>query len=216
MEIKNVIREARQKAGLTQEEAAEKILVTRQTISNWENGKSLPDIDSVLKMSDLYRVSLDELLKGDQKMVEKIEKESRYLRERNSSFGMLMLGLAMLGVSSTYYLFKQMIPAGISITDEAVRATIIAMTVILCAALSIGLYVLADKKQSRGAAKIAMFIPFVLLSLIFLDNSYSLTESLYLHGTARIVLILTLTIFLMSFFSLALVALERKLKNRQQ
>ena len=75
MEIKDIIKEARTKSGLTQEQAAEKILVTRQTISNWENGKSLPDVLSIIKMSDLYQISLDELLKGDKKMVEKIEKE---------------------------------------------------------------------------------------------------------------------------------------------
>ena len=68
MEIYTKLKEARTRAGLIQEEAAERISVSRQTISNWENGKSLPDIVSVMKMSDLYQVSLDELLKGDQKM----------------------------------------------------------------------------------------------------------------------------------------------------
>ena len=75
MEIKDIIKNARTKSGLTQEQAAGELYVSRQTISNWENGKSLPDIVSVLKMSDLYQVSLDELLKGDKKMVEKITKD---------------------------------------------------------------------------------------------------------------------------------------------
>lgn len=75
MEIYTKLKEARIRTGLTQEEAAEKISVSRQTISNWENGKSLPDIVSVMRMSDLYQVSLDELLRGDQKMKEKLEKD---------------------------------------------------------------------------------------------------------------------------------------------
>lgn len=75
MEIEKKLREARANAGLTQEQVAEKIAVSRQTISNWENGKSLPDIVSIIKLSDLYQISLDELLKGDKKMKEKIEKD---------------------------------------------------------------------------------------------------------------------------------------------
>lgn len=75
MEIEKKLKEARANAGLTQEQVAEKIIVSRQTISNWERGKSLPDIVSIIKLSDLYQISLDELLKGDTKMKEKIEKD---------------------------------------------------------------------------------------------------------------------------------------------
>ena len=80
MEIEKKIKEARANAGLTQEQVAEKIMVSRQTISNWENGKSLPDIISIMKLSDLYQISLDELLKGDAKMKEKIEKDAKVAR----------------------------------------------------------------------------------------------------------------------------------------
>ena len=52
---------------LTQEQVAELLGVSRQTISNWENEKSYPDIISVIKMSECYDVSLDYLLKGEQK-----------------------------------------------------------------------------------------------------------------------------------------------------
>ena len=76
MEIEKKLKEARTNAGLTQEQVAEKIMVSRQTISNWENGKSLPDIVSILNLSDLYQISLDELLKGDKRMKEKMEKDA--------------------------------------------------------------------------------------------------------------------------------------------
>lgn len=65
MEIGIKLKEARLKANLTQEQAAEALGVSRQTISNWENEKTYPDIVSVVKMSDLYRISLDHLLKGE-------------------------------------------------------------------------------------------------------------------------------------------------------
>ena len=59
------LRRARSEAHLTQEAAASALRVSRQTVSNWETGKTYPDILSVLAMSDLYGVSLDRLLKGD-------------------------------------------------------------------------------------------------------------------------------------------------------
>lgn len=65
MEIGALIRDARNQTGLTQEQAAEALGVSRQTISNWETGKSYPDIISVIRMSDLYDVSLDHLLKEE-------------------------------------------------------------------------------------------------------------------------------------------------------
>ena len=68
MEIGQKLKDKRASLGLSQEDLAEKIGVTRQTIANWEKGKTYPDIGSVLKLSDLYNVSLDELLKEDAAM----------------------------------------------------------------------------------------------------------------------------------------------------
>lgn len=76
MEIGKKLKEARLAAGLTQEQAAERLFVSRQTISNWENEKTYPDIISVVRLSDLYSISLDELLKGDAKMLEHLEKST--------------------------------------------------------------------------------------------------------------------------------------------
>lgn len=64
MEIGSKLKEARIKRELTQEQVAETIGVSRQTMSNWENNKSYPDIISVIKLSDIYEISLDYLLKG--------------------------------------------------------------------------------------------------------------------------------------------------------
>ncbi len=68
MDIGGKIKQARLKAGLTQEQVAEALGVSRQTISNWENEKTYPDIISVVKMSDLYHISLDHLLKEEKPM----------------------------------------------------------------------------------------------------------------------------------------------------
>ena len=74
MDIGVKIKDARLASNLTQEQVAEALGISRQTVSNWENGKTYPDIINVIKMSDLYHVSLDHLLKG-----EKQEKEPDYL-----------------------------------------------------------------------------------------------------------------------------------------
>ena len=82
MKIEMKLKDARIQAGLTQEQVAEKIMVSRQTISNWENGKSLPNIVSIMNLSNLYQISIDELLKGDKRMKEKIEKDANVAKVR--------------------------------------------------------------------------------------------------------------------------------------
>lgn len=77
MNIGNKIKTARESNHLTQEQAAQHLMVSRQTVSNWETGKSLPDILSIMRMSELYRLSLDELLKDDKEMLAKIEKDAK-------------------------------------------------------------------------------------------------------------------------------------------
>ena len=69
LDIGEKIKTSRKEAGFTQEDAADGIGVSRQTILSWENNKSYPDIISVIKMSDIYNVSLDYLLKGEKKYV---------------------------------------------------------------------------------------------------------------------------------------------------
>ena len=92
MEIGKQIQKLRTNAGLSQEELAERLYVTRQTLSNWETGKTYPAINSLLQLSDLFHISLDELVKGDiQAMEEKIRQEdiAKFRRENNILKGTL-------------------------------------------------------------------------------------------------------------------------------
>lgn len=132
MEIGSKLKNARTKAGLTQEKVAEEILVSRQTISNWENEKSYPDIISVIKLSDLYNISLDILLKGDEDMMKHLEESTDVVSSNKKLLtaigvnafllvlfvffnGMiadnkyLMIGSASIAVLSTSALFYQII-----------------------------------------------------------------------------------------------------------
>lgn len=86
MELNEQIKKYRTEMNLSQEELAEKIYVTRQSVSNWENGKTYPDIHSLLLLSSLFGISLDQLVKGDIEVMkeaiqkEEIEKMNRYGR----------------------------------------------------------------------------------------------------------------------------------------
>ena len=74
MEIGRQIRKYRQELNMSQEELADHVFVTRQTVSNWENDKNYPDINSLLLLSSLFGISLDILVKGDMEKMEEIIK----------------------------------------------------------------------------------------------------------------------------------------------
>ena len=102
MEIGNRLKNARVEIGLTQEKVAEEIGVSRQTVSNWENGKFYPDIVSVIKLSDLYSVSLDELLKEDKNMLRHLKESTDTVASRDKLTRFILQlcywGLWVLGV----------------------------------------------------------------------------------------------------------------------
>lgn len=71
MELGAQIKKYRNEYALSQDELAEKVFVSRQSISNWENGKTYPDIKSLLLLSEVFSVSLDQLVKGDIEMMKR-------------------------------------------------------------------------------------------------------------------------------------------------
>ena len=132
MEIGNKLKKSRLESKLTQEKVAEEIQVSRQTISNWENEKSYPDIVSVIKLSDLYNISLDELLKGDSEMIKHLDESTNIVSSNKklliafginiiffilfiffngviSSNNYLIIGSASIGILSISALFYQII-----------------------------------------------------------------------------------------------------------
>ncbi|MFQ6861091.1 MAG: helix-turn-helix domain-containing protein [Beduini sp.] len=132
MEIGDKLKKARTASLLTQEMVADQLQVSRQTISNWENEKSYPDIISIIKLSDLYQISLDELLKGDSKMIQHLEESTDTVNSNRKlimAIGInifflilfvlfngliaknnyLIIGSASIGIISTCFLFYQII-----------------------------------------------------------------------------------------------------------
>lgn len=85
MSLGNRLFQARRKRGLSQEEVAEKLGVSRQTVSKWETDETLPDIRQAKKMALLYNLSLDELIAFDvdlQEIQEAIDRTSQELEEK--------------------------------------------------------------------------------------------------------------------------------------
>ena len=92
MEIGKQIKKYRTDRKLSQEALAERIFVSRQTISNWENDKNYPDMKSLLLLSSLFNVSLDILVKGDlEEMKKEIKKEEISKFEKDGKIFTILL-----------------------------------------------------------------------------------------------------------------------------
>lgn len=99
MEIGKQIKKYRTEMKFSQEELSEKIFVSRQTISNWENNKNYPDVKSLLLLSSLFNVSLDILIKGDlEEMKEQIKKEDIDKFRRDGNIFTILFILTMVSV----------------------------------------------------------------------------------------------------------------------
>lgn len=94
------IKKYRTEFSLSQDELAEKLFVTRQSISNWENDRTYPDIKSLVLLSEVFSVSLDQLVKGDvDEMKREIsEQEREQFEKEDAVLGVLMLLLMFLAV----------------------------------------------------------------------------------------------------------------------
>ncbi|MFT8318354.1 MAG: helix-turn-helix transcriptional regulator [Sporolactobacillus sp.] len=67
MELHQRIKSKREELGWSQEKLADALNVSRQAVSKWENGSSYPDIEKLIDISDIFQISLDELIRGEEK-----------------------------------------------------------------------------------------------------------------------------------------------------
>lgn len=99
MELGNKLSACRKKAGLSQEDLAEKIYVSRQTISNWENDKSYPDIHSLIALANLFQLSLDQLVEGDIDEMKKLV-QSDDLKQFNRDGWAMTIGSLLMAITA--------------------------------------------------------------------------------------------------------------------
>ncbi|TCJ80517.1 UNVERIFIED_ORG: DNA-binding XRE family transcriptional regulator [Bacillus cereus] len=73
------LKEEREKRNWSQHDLAEKIHVSRQSVSKWETGKNYPSIEIIIHLSDLFGITIDELLRSDEELTQKVIEDSKQL-----------------------------------------------------------------------------------------------------------------------------------------
>ena len=109
MDIGNQIKERRQRLGLSQQELAQRLYVSRVTVSRWETSKTLPDVQSMLLLANLFDTTIDELVRGDvdemREMVEKSERRTRTFAVALAAVEVVVItALAVTAVAGRDYL----------------------------------------------------------------------------------------------------------------
>lgn len=105
MTVGEVIRAKRKEAGMTQADLAAELFVSRQLISKWETERGYPDLDQLVALSDFFAISIDYLLKGDQKVVKELTLDTK--KKRMLQGALVLLGI-LLVVVATYLVLLTM------------------------------------------------------------------------------------------------------------
>ncbi len=163
MDISMKLKKARMTKNLTQETVAEKIGVTRQTISNWENGKSYPDIVSIIMLSDVYEMTLDSLLKGDDEMIEHLKESTNVVKSNKQ----LVLSYLLAGVLSVVFILIRIfvpIPKITGIVPNIIAMAIFVIGTIIVLAGSINIQKIAEQQTSnKTLLKIGVILLYMLI-----------------------------------------------------
>ncbi|HGH8252215.1 TPA: helix-turn-helix domain-containing protein [Streptococcus pyogenes] len=123
MEIGQQMIRYRKQQALSQEELAEKVYVSRQSISNWENDKTYPDIHSLLLLSQIFQVSLDQLIKGDiEKMKYTITQVDKKNFKRDTKVMVTLMILLMISSYPLVY-FLEWLGLGIFVLLSVITMT---------------------------------------------------------------------------------------------
>lgn len=97
MNLGTQIKKYRMALSLSQEQLAQKVFVSRQSISNWENDKTYPDIKSLILLSELFGISLDQLIKGDLEMMKnEITEQQRAQFQKDSTILAVLMAMMMI------------------------------------------------------------------------------------------------------------------------
>ena len=105
MELGKQIKKYRQESQLSQDELADRVYVSRQTISNWENDKTYPDVTSLVLLSEIFQISLDKLIKGDiDTMKEVIKQEEIKKLNHYGAIYTVFLVIAVISAAPLFYI----------------------------------------------------------------------------------------------------------------
>ena len=125
MEIGKQIKLKRIELNMPQECLAQKINVGRSTISNWENERNYPDIQTIIQLSDVLEISLDQLLRGDVKIVDQLTQDTKIRKKQSRKIKLLYVIVVGLLMISSVVWYKQIQYQQIENPDTIVSAKII-------------------------------------------------------------------------------------------
>ena len=159
MKIENKLLKLRKEKGLSQEEVADLLNVSRQTISKWETGQSTPDFDKIIPLCELYEISCDELLTGKKKEdILKEEKEHEYMKAKGIG---ISLGIYILSIILFVFL--------ISLSGPVIALGIFFLGIICATALFVYTCVMY---KGKNVLLIAGGGTLVLIAYIVMQNPY--------------------------------------------
>ena len=150
IKIGNAMKELRKESGLTQQQLADKLMVNRKSVSRWETGRNLPDLDLLIEIADFFQVGLRELLEGEikksvvgQNEKETIAKVAEYSYEEKMK---LIQRMHILFVAGVFALFIYLVLVFTEYADSFFGG--------LCLSVMSGMMIVGVLITSRSAIKI--------------------------------------------------------------
>ncbi|AIM15122.1 MULTISPECIES: helix-turn-helix domain-containing protein [Neobacillus] len=114
------LKREREKRGWSQADLADKLHVSRQSVSKWETGKNYPSIEIIIELSDLFGITIDELLRSDKELTEKVIKDSKqlaYPKWKTFFDTVFMLGVFLLIIKLSILGFNYFVGTKITILE---------------------------------------------------------------------------------------------------
>lgn len=160
----------------TQQDAAERLLISRKTISSWENGRSYPDIFMLVQISDLYHVSLDDLLREDHEMINNYKEEHTMNAKKDNTFA---ISYIINFLACIYFLFQTI---GLVKTTSLSSIWRVVLGVMVGIALLNVYYLISkcDWKKVKGKEKVGMIITLIIISVLLMkisDYRFNISDS---------------------------------------
>lgn len=193
MEISKCLKEARVKENLTQEDLAEQLGVSRQTISSWENGKSYPDIASIIKISDIFHISLDKLLKEDKNLINKLQENTDTVKSNKAIVFTIIL--AIIIYAGIYLIRNYMeIPKidNFFLNIMAILIFLIGTAIYIVSNINFGNF-LNKKTSNKSIVKVIITIFMILAIVLIFPLLKNITNVEWIIFTIRISIILILS-----------------------
>lgn len=116
------LKEEREKRNWSQNDLAEKLHVSRQSVSEWETGKNYPSIEIIIHLSDLFGITIDELLRSDEELTQKIIEDSKqlaYPKWKVFFDSLFMIGVFLFIAKIVVWMLNKFAGASITIVADA-------------------------------------------------------------------------------------------------